>query len=161
MPESIRPIEPVDVPVVVDFAVRAWAPVFESLARVLGPELFGRMHPKDWQLMQAEAVEAACTSPEMTVWVAAVDGTPVGFVAVTLRADDGEGEIHMIAVDPDHQRAGTGRRLTDHAVDWIAEQGMKIAVVSTGGDPGHAPARAAYEAAGFTPLPLVSYYKAI
>jgi ribosomal protein S18 acetylase RimI-like enzyme len=111
--------------------------------------------------MQAEAVEATCTSPDMTVWVEIADDTPVGFVAVTLRPDDGEGEIHMIAVDPDHQRAGTGRRLTDHAVDWIAEQGMKIAVVSTGGDPGHAPARAAYEAAGFTPLPLVSYYKAL
>jgi hypothetical protein len=31
--------------------------------------------------------------------------------------------------------------------------------IGTGGDPGHAPARRTYEAAGFTPLPLVRYYR--
>ena len=36
---------------------------------------------------------------------------------------------------------------------------MDIAVVETGGDPGHAPARAAYEAAGFTPLPIARYFR--
>jgi hypothetical protein len=37
--------------------------------------------------------------------------------------------------------------------------GMDIAVVETGGDPGHAPARAAYEAAGFTLLPVSRYFR--
>ncbi|MET0563631.1 MAG: GNAT family N-acetyltransferase, partial [Gaiellaceae bacterium] len=36
---------------------------------------------------------------------------------------------------------------------------MDIAVVETGGDPGHAPARAAYEAAGFTLLPIARYFR--
>ena len=31
----------------------------------------------------------------------------------------------------------------------MRSRGMDIAVVETGGDPGHAPARAAYEKAGF------------
>jgi hypothetical protein len=39
--------------------------------------------------------------------------------------------------------------------------GLTLAGIGTGGDPGHAPARAAYEKAGFTPLPLVHYYKAL
>jgi hypothetical protein len=37
--------------------------------------------------------------------------------------------------------------------------GMDIAAVGTGGDPGHAPARAVYEAEGFTALPGVRYLK--
>jgi hypothetical protein len=37
--------------------------------------------------------------------------------------------------------------------------GMEIAVVETGGDPGHAPARAAYEALGFTLLPVARYFR--
>ena len=34
-----------------------------------------------------------------------------------------------------------------------------MALVGTGGDPGHAPARRAYEQAGFTALPIVNYVK--
>jgi hypothetical protein len=37
--------------------------------------------------------------------------------------------------------------------------GMDIAVVETGGDPGHVPARAAYEAAGFTLLSMARYFR--
>jgi len=37
--------------------------------------------------------------------------------------------------------------------------GMKMAVAETGGDAGHAPARQAYEKAGYTGLPLVRYFK--
>jgi hypothetical protein len=37
--------------------------------------------------------------------------------------------------------------------------GMDIAVVETAGDPGHAPARATYEAAAFTPFPVARYFK--
>jgi len=39
----------------------------------------------------------------------------------------------------------------------MRQHGMDIAVVETGGDPGHAPARAAYEASGFTLLPIARY----
>ncbi len=36
---------------------------------------------------------------------------------------------------------------------------MDIAALGTGGDPGHGPARALYEALGYTPLPGVRYLK--
>jgi hypothetical protein len=36
---------------------------------------------------------------------------------------------------------------------------MTTAMVETGGDPGHAPARRTYEAAGFHPFPVVKYFK--
>jgi len=36
---------------------------------------------------------------------------------------------------------------------------MKLAVVSTGGDESHVPARRSYEKAGYTALPLVKYYR--
>jgi hypothetical protein len=36
---------------------------------------------------------------------------------------------------------------------------MKVASLSTGGDPGHAPARRAYEKAGYTAFPIVWYYQ--
>jgi ribosomal protein S18 acetylase RimI-like enzyme len=65
----------------------------------------------------------------------------------------------MIAVDPEHQDAGVGTALMERALAHIRSQGIELAVVATGGDPGHAPARALYERLGFTPLPLVRYYR--
>ena len=37
--------------------------------------------------------------------------------------------------------------------------GMDIAVVETGGDLGHTPARATYETAGFVLLPIARYFR--
>ena len=71
------------------------------------------------------------------------------------------GEIYMLAVDPDYQQQGIGHALVDFAVDRITELGIPLAEIGTGGDPGHAPARRLYERAGFTPVPLVRYFKAL
>jgi hypothetical protein len=38
---------------------------------------------------------------------------------------------------------------------------MTVAMVETGGDPGHAPARDLYEQIGFTLLPIARYFKAL
>ncbi len=67
--------------------------------------------------------------------------------------------FYSYAVDPDYQRRGIAMALTDFAVAHMKAAGMEIAMVETGGDPGHAPARAAYEKAGFRVLPLARYFR--
>ncbi len=106
-------------------------------------------------------MDSTCRAEGRRVWVAESDGRPIGFVAVIINDDTETGEIYMIAVDPDYQNRGIGLALVTFAVDRIAERGMALAEIGTGGDPGHAPARRVYEKAGFTPLPLVQYYKAL
>jgi pimeloyl-ACP methyl ester carboxylesterase len=59
------------------------------------------------------------------------------------------------------EAAGACPLRSDHAMDQMRAAGCTLAVVATGGDPGHAPARALYEAAGFTGLPLVRYYRGL
>jgi ribosomal protein S18 acetylase RimI-like enzyme len=71
------------------------------------------------------------------------------------------GEVYMIAVDPEHQGRGIGSALMSAATEWIRDAGVPVAVVETGGDVGHAPARRLYDAAGFTPMPIVRYFKAL
>ena len=160
VPFAIRPLTEDDVPVVVALSLRAWAPVFASLEGELGRAVFGAIYP-DWRADQAAAVAAVCRDPENRAWVAVDGAGPVGFAAVGF-LDEGAarvGELHMIAVDPAHQRAGVGTALARHAVAHIEAQGADLAVIATGGDPGHAPARALYERLGFTPLPQVRYYR--
>jgi GNAT superfamily N-acetyltransferase len=156
---DIREFEERDLDAVIEFSLRAWEPVFVSLRTVLGDDVFLRLHP-DWRADQAEAVESTCTNSERKVFVGVTDDRPVGFVAVALNAfHERMGWIEIIGVDPDYQRRGVGSRLTEAALEHMRSHGMDIAVVETGGDPGHAPARAVYEAAGFTLLPVSRYFR--
>ena len=76
----MRPIEERDVAAVVELTLRARAPVSASLERVLGSDIFGRLHP-DWREDQRRAAGEVCASQETRVRVAEVDGVTVGFVS--------------------------------------------------------------------------------
>ena len=159
MRPRIRPFEDRDTEAVVGLSLRAWAPAFTSLEQTLDSEIFRRQHP-DWQEDQRRAVEDACATKKGRVWVAEGDASTVGFVAVEYdHPEIGMGEISMMAVDPDHQGRGIGTALTGFALDRLKEAGMKVAMVETGGDPGHAAARRVYEKAGYTLLPIARYFK--
>jgi N-acetylglutamate synthase-like GNAT family acetyltransferase len=95
----------------------------------------------------------------MEVWVAEQDGTVVGYIAYELHDNDKSGEVMLLAVHPDYQNDGIGTALNEFALDKMREAGMRLAVVGTGGDASHAPARRSYEKAGYTGLPLVRYYQ--
>jgi len=69
------------------------------------------------------------------------------------------GEIYMVAVDPDFQGHGIGTALMEFALAWMKEAGMSIAMVETGGDPGHERARRTYEKVGFGLFPVARYFK--
>jgi ribosomal protein S18 acetylase RimI-like enzyme len=157
----IRSYQQSDAADVVRLSLRAWAPVFDSELATIGAELFERLEGHDWRVRQQKDVEDVLADERTTVWVAHVAGRAVGFAAGRLDPDRGMGEIYMVAVDPDHQGRGFGLALTKVATEWIREAGLPVAVVETGGDDGHAPARRLYEAAGFTPMPIVRYFKAL
>jgi ribosomal protein S18 acetylase RimI-like enzyme len=159
MRPRIRPFEDRDTEAVVGLSLRAWAPVFTSLEQTLGSEIFRRQHP-DWREDQRRAVEDACATKKGRVWVAEAGASVVGFVGVELHHPERSmGELFMLAVDPDYQGLGIGTALTRFALDRLKEAGMKVAMVETGGDLGHAPARRVYEKAGYTLLPIARYFK--
>lgn len=154
-------IEPYDAQhrdAVVHLSLRAWAPVFASLEQVMDPEVYAALVP-DWRGSQRQAVAAVCADKGMQIWVAIDAGSPVGFVAVRLHTEDRLGEVYMIAVDPDCQGRGIGSALMTVALTWMTDAGLSVAMVETGGDPGHAPARRIYEKLGFGVVPVARYYK--
>lgn len=159
---AIRRIADTDLDAVVALSLAAWTPVFASLEEQLGSAIFTTIYP-DWRQTQAAAVRAVCVASENEVWVADVGDEAVGFVAIGIVAEDAAraGEIVMIAVDPRHQQAGIGTALMRQALAVVEAHGVDLAVIATGGDPGHAPARALYERFGFRPLPGVRYYRAV
>jgi ribosomal protein S18 acetylase RimI-like enzyme len=148
-----------DIDAIVDLSLLAWAPVFDSFRQVLGPAIYAQLYP-DWHASQATVVESMCRDTDKyTGWVAERDQRVAGFVLYELNTQDQVGEVQLLAVHPAHQQLGVATLLNNVALDQLKAQGMRLAVVGTGGDPGHAPARAAYEKVGYTAMPIVRYYK--
>lgn len=153
---TIRKLTKSDTDDIVVLSLRAWAKVFDSIASVLGPDLYHRMYP-DWQPYQEKSVRDALAQNE--TWIVEISNTVAGFMNLIIDEDNSTGEIYMIAVDPAFQKKGLGIMLSEFALDKMKERGISLAIVSTGGDPGHLAARRTYEKIGFTPFPLVTYHK--
>lgn len=153
----IRRFDERDLEGIVRLSLRAWDPVFVSIEESMEPEVYTHFFP-DWRSEQQSSVATVCADKEAKVWVYDEEGTIVGFVAVYPRTPT-YGEIYMIAVDPDVQKQGIGVALSEHALTWMRENGMVVAMVETGADPGHAPARRLYEKSGFRLWPVARYFK--
>ena len=156
---QIEPYNPHQLDAVVRLSLRAWTPVFDCIQNALDVEVYRAFYADSWRVSQQKAVEDVCTAEDTNVWVAIDAGSTVGFVAVKLDCESSMGEIYMVAVDPDFQGDGIGSALIEFALAWMKEAGMSIAMVETGADPGHAPARRTYEKAGFGLLPIARYFK--
>ncbi len=158
---SIRPIRENDLAALEELAVLAWEPVFASVRAVLGPEIDAILHP-DWRRRQREEVRRYCAeTPGAVALLAEVEGAVAGFIAYELHQDTLKGVVDLLAVHPDYQNHGIGTELNRLVIERMREAGMRIAIVGTGGDPGHAPARRTYEKAGYTLFPIAHYYQAL
>lgn len=156
---QIRPYTVSDHEDVIHLSILAWEPVFAAWERILGPDLYPIAIYPDWRIGQSEVVEKVIAIKHMHTWVAGVDSAVAGFVCYELNYETRVGEVQLLAVHPEYQNHGIGTQLNLFALQELKKGGMKLAVVGTGGDEGHAPARRSYEKAGYTGLPLMRYYQ--
>jgi len=159
---AIRPYRAEDLGDLQEIRAQAFEPVFRSFREMLGPSI------ADVALSAAEAEQADLLTdlckPDapQKVFVAELNGETVGFVALSLDEQQKVGEISLNAVRPDRAGRGIGTQLYEFALDEMKAAGMKVAMVGTGGDPSHAPARRAYEKAGFGPsIPSLWMYRSL
>jgi GNAT superfamily N-acetyltransferase len=155
----IEPFDKARLDEVVRLSLARGSPCSHRCARRCCPPSFARSFATIGARLSSRG--PVCMDPEVSVWVAVEQSRIAGFAALKLHPADQMGEVYMIAVDPDFQRRGIAARLTAHSVAWFRNAGMSIAMVETGGDPGHAPARRTYEASGFQLLPVARYFKGL
>jgi ribosomal protein S18 acetylase RimI-like enzyme len=155
----IRSFRDDDIEEIVRLSLLAWEPVFVSFKQILGPEIYPILYP-DWRKSQKEGVETTCKDKErVNVLVAEIAGSVIGFLAYELNKKNESGEVLLLAVHPEYQNQGIGTELNIQALQEMKAAGAKMAVVETGGDAAHAPARKSYEKADYTAFPLVRYFK--
>lgn len=146
----MRPVRPDDQPILEDIRKAAFAPVFESFRSILGEEIYALAQAREDEGQSAYLESLFASSSGWDVYVAELDDAVVGFVSIQVKQETRIGEIGLNAVHPDYAGKGIGTRMYEFAIAKMKEADMQVATVSTGGDPSHAPARRAYEKAGFT-----------
>lgn len=156
---SIEEFRPAHLEPVLALSKRAWASVFPQLEEAVEPFVFNAFYPDGWWSRQKGDIEALVRDSQTRFAVATEGAAVLGFVGTRLYPEDRMGEIHVLAVDPDHQRRGIATALMDFAFGQIKKEGMSMVMVETGDDPGHAPSRATYESAGFKRWPVARYFR--
>jgi ribosomal protein S18 acetylase RimI-like enzyme len=146
----IRPVRADDHPHLESVRRAAFAPVFASFRAILGDDLYELAQAREDARQEELLVALLLPESVWEVYAAERAGTVVGFVAIQLNQETRVGEIGLNAVHPDHAGQGIGTAMYHFAIARMKEAGMRVATVATGGDPSHAPARRAYEKAGFT-----------
>lgn len=144
---------------IIELSIRAWTPVFPLTEADVPAFVYDAFYPDGWEVRQRADIETILNDEPDSVDVAVVNGVPVGWVCTRIHPEDSMGEIYVLAVDPDRQRAGVARMLMARSYERAAAAGARLIMVETGDDRGHAPARAAYEADGFVRWPVARYFK--
>jgi ribosomal protein S18 acetylase RimI-like enzyme len=125
----IRPYQPEDLPRLQEITRQTFGGVSidANMERLLGP--FGS---GDWRDRKVAAIAEDCAVQPDGVFAAVTDdGEIVGYVTTRLRPEASVGWIPNLAVAPEHQGEGLGRRLLEHALEFFRERGMAVAKIET------------------------------
>ncbi|NLV85551.1 MAG: GNAT family N-acetyltransferase, partial [Spirochaetales bacterium] len=140
-----------------DIAVDAWTPIRDVFRDEIGDELYAAFY-SNWQDEKRQTVTRELLANNG--YVAMLDGRVVGFISYTVDRVNKVGTIGTNAVHRAYRGQGIGGQLYQHVFDCLKAEGVSFVKVVTGLDEGHAPARRAYEKAGFTAnLKSICYYK--
>ncbi len=130
---------------IVDFAP-AHAEAFHRLNVAWISRLFA-LEPKDLEVLTDP--QGKILDKGGRIFMAVMDGAPVGCVAL-LKMDDGGYEVAKMTVSEDLRGSGLGRRLLQRCIDVGAELGATRLYLETNASLG--PALALYRAMGFRDL---------
>jgi ribosomal protein S18 acetylase RimI-like enzyme len=156
----IRPSVQHDLERLTELTIETFGPFYEESFRPLvGDLIFANQHG-DWREDYRKQV-AGLHDPgqHKYVAVAEIGDVIVGYVAWSVDPARRNGQIFLLAVSAGHRRQQAGTALCEHAFGQMRALGAEVAVIGTGGDPFHAPARALYESLGCTMLPTAVYYR--
>lgn len=154
----IRPYTEADFQEIVRIANAAWADIFKGYRKQLGDELYDALFDNKFFTKEYQLRQKANAAPDQ-ILICERNGKIVGFLTYFLDNDRKTGIITNNAADKASGEKGIGQEMYKAVLERFRAAGMQTATVNTGLDDGHAPARRAYERAGFKArLESVSYY---
>lgn len=145
---ELTPLVKEDHPQVITLARAVWTMGMDARRE----QHYGRHSAPPWADKIAASIQDYLSRSDVFGFKITVAGCFAGFLTYRITEPPRFGEVGYNAVSPEFAGRGYGQWLLRAALDAMKEAGLQHAEVVTGLDPGHAPARAVYEAAGFRPL---------
>ena len=93
-------------------------------------EKFGPIGDQDWRFRKLRHIDAD-VSGENARCVFDEQNQVLGYITTRLDHDSRIGWIPNMAVDPKYQGRGLGRKLMEHALEFMRSQGMEAAKIET------------------------------
>ena len=146
--ETIRPFKEDDCPAIEQIVREIWSMGIDAALE----EQYGLIGGKEWKDWVSKTITDFLRATPSQAYVIEADGETAGFGSYRLNSEKRIGEIQYNGVNPRFRGRGLGKKLLEHGLTKLKENGIRLAVVSTGLNEGHAPARNMYEKAGFKPV---------
>jgi ribosomal protein S18 acetylase RimI-like enzyme len=151
-----------DLPALVEMTIETFRPFYEGYVHsLLGDELFDHQHGQWEQDYREEVPTLHDRDAGREIAVAEWGGVVAGYIAWKLGPKPQHGEITILAVSGQFRRHQVGRRLCEHAIAEMRDDGVDVVGIGTGDDAFHAAARGLYESMGFIKIPIAGYLKNI
>lgn len=144
---NMREYRPEDLETVMHIANEAWKPIRRMSSAALGPKIVKLLNPEGTDNSKGKQVKWQIDSGKYEIAICEHEGRIVGFI--TWYIDGIVGDICNNAALPGSGLKGIGQMMYKYVLDIFRANGVKVAKVTTGMDWAHAPARRAYERAGF------------
>ena len=158
---KVRQFKPEDLQRAQDISVGRYEEIYAILRARIGADMFEQVRPNAEQAKRDAIARHAAEHPDWFVIAENAEGEIIGFATYHLNETLKVGIIGNNAVQKDCGLKGVGQALYAELFRRFREAGMTAAQVMTGLDDGHAPARRAYQRAGFDPVGIESvvYYR--
>ena len=154
---KIRVATPEDADAVARIASECWTDIYNGFKEQMGEDIYRDVYPTDPIFEKGERMRSVVL--EGRVFVAESNGEICGFSSYYFE-NPTLGSLKDNAVSAKYKGHGIAAMLYEAVFEKLRSLGCKTVRVGTGLDEAHAPARRAYEKAGFvTRVESVSYYK--
>ena len=137
-----------DLDTVCRIAKAAWEKIFDHLENAFGKELYNKVNP-DCRNSKTPWLHKFFSEHPDWIYVAERNNKVVGFICIMMNFNSKVAQISNNAVDPNCGEKGVGQEMYQKVLERFKAEGMRAVMVTTGLDDAHAPARRAYERAGF------------
>ena len=154
---KMREYRPEDLQAVMAIANAAWQPIRKMSREAIGDRISDLFNPAGDAVSKGLQVKEQIDSGRYGIAICEHEGRVVGFI--TWNSEGPVGQICNNAALPGSGLKGVGQTMYQYVLNLFRSQGLKAVKVTTGLDWAHAPARRAYERAGFTRhLDSVTYF---
>ena len=92
---------------------------------------FGLLHGHDWRWRKARHIEEDLNANPGGAFVAEAENQIVGYITTLMDRPAGKARIPNLAITAGARGQGLGRRLLQHALDYLRREGMACAMIET------------------------------